>query len=432
MKTSHTWKYLAMVAVMGFWGCSSSRQTAQNAGEVDDLYGNSSDAVVYAGTQPTRTQQAERPGRMSSRTLRDRNPEYSEYDEQRSYSNTDEYYTDLNTRKLQRGLSADPGWNNDNAYRSGFADGYTAAAWNPGFNSWRWNRWGWNNSMFWNGFNIGVGIGMMPMGWGYSPWGFNSWNRFYDPFWGPSYAYGGFGSFYDPFWGYSPYGFNNFYSPFNNSYYGGGFYTRPVIVNNSGIITGPASERTRTYGPRSGSSSDRYNNAFTNTPRTYTPNNGGRRASTDNAGYTTTAPATTNSSSSDAYYARPRQNSRGSYYYENPSSSGGRTSSDAGSYSTPSTSSNDSYYARPRQNSRGSYTPSDNGYSSGARGSYQNQTPQYQAPRQQPSYQQPSYQQPSYQQPSYSPPSSGSRGGGYSAPSGGGGGSVGGGSRGPR
>ncbi|GAA4465301.1 hypothetical protein GCM10023189_45670 [Nibrella saemangeumensis] len=425
MRTSHTWKYITMLAVMGLWGCSSSRQTAQNAGEVDDLYGNSSDAVVYAGTQPTRTRQAERPSRVSSdRQLRDRNPEYSEYDEQRGYDNED-YYTDLSTRKLQRGISADPGWSNDNAYRSGFADGYNSAAWSPGFNSWRWNRWGWNNSMFWNGFNIGVGMGMMPMGmaYGYSPWGFNSWNRFYDPFWGPNYAYGGFGSFYDP-WGYSPYGYGY------NSFYGGGFYGRPVIVSNSGIITGPATERARTYGARNGGSSDRYNNAFNNTPRTYTPNNGGRRAGTDNAGYTTSAPARSNSSSNDGYYARPRQNSRGSYYYENPSNSAGRTSSDAGSYRAPSnSSSNDGYYARPRQNSRGSYTPAESGYNSGARGSYQNQSPQYQAPRQQ---QQPTYQPPSRSADTYSAPSSGSRGGGYSAPSGGGGGSSSGGSRGPR
>ncbi|WP_128543650.1 hypothetical protein [Larkinella soli] len=429
MKAIRTWKYLTLLAVAGFWGCSSSRQTAQNTGEIDDLYGSSSDAVVYQNTKSDRNsgndQTTERFGRRSTdRDLRNANPDYYNEEEARLFSN-DEYYSDVTARKAQRGLSPDPGWDSRASYNDGFANGYNAGMMN---NSW--NRWGWNTP-FYSGLSFGLGLGA-------SPWGWNSWRSgFYDPFWG-SYAYNPFYSpFNSPFnyyGGFYDYGYGGFYNP----YYGGGWGRPVLVVNNPNI----GAARAVNYGARTGGSRDRYNGDFVNTPRSYSNNNGGRRSgelnSTNNSART----------GSDTYYSRPnntnsgsygagRQNSRGSDYYYDGSASGGRVSSGGStytppSYNAPSRSSAD-YYSAPRQNSRGSYTPpSDN---SGSR---------YSAPQQSRTYEAPSYSRPSYEaprsntysqpsQPSYSAPSSGgSRGGGGSSGGGGYSGGGGGGSRGPR
>lgn len=432
MKVLHNLKYLTLLAAVGFWGCSSSRQTAQNAGEFDDLYGSSSDGSVISAPAKEK--------RLSDRSSTQRfdrfdpnsNPDYN--DQTTGQFNDDEYYSEISARKVTRGISPDPGWNTDNAYTNGFANGYNSAMLNSS-----WNRWGWN-SPFYGGLSLGIGMGMSPWGFGsgfYSP--FNS--PFYSPFgFGGGYAYSPFGygyggGFYDSFYSPYGYGYNNFYSP----YYGGGFGRSVVVVNNYNNL---GANRNATYGARGGNSRDRYNSDFVNTPRSYNnSNNGGRRS------------GELNSSNNNSYYSRPnnsggnatnsssygagRQNSRGSDYYYGGSSTGGRASansSSAPSYSAPS---NSDYYAAPRQNSRGSYTPPS--VNSGSRYS----APQYSAPQQSNTYQAPtrSYQPPtrSYEAPaqrSYSPPSQPS----YSAPSqshssGGGGysgGGGGGGSRGPR
>ncbi len=80
------------------------------------------------------------------------------------------------------------------------------------------------------GFNVGLSFGWGMGGWG-NPYGFNRWNRFdrfggyggfYDPFWGPSMAYGGWGRGMGG-WGQPGWGM-------------GGFYGRPnVIVVNNGV-----------------------------------------------------------------------------------------------------------------------------------------------------------------------------------------------------
>ncbi|QJW90503.1 hypothetical protein HNV11_14505 [Spirosoma taeanense] len=422
MKTQRLYRYLTLAALMGFWSCSSSLQTAQNAGETDDLYGNSGNAEVYASNSSDPSSVAARPSRQQQRAYRNANPDYT--DEQQGYSaNTDEYYTELSARKLNRGLSADPGWSDvgTNAYNSGFVNGYNAAS----TSAYSWNRWGFNNTGFYNG--LGLGLGLSTFGYGYNSFSFGLGNPFYSPFYN-SYAYspfgygyspfgyGGFGSYYDPFYAY-----NSFYSPFYSPFYGG--FGRPAYYNN--VVVSGADPYRRTYNSRYDRSSGRYNDGFVNAPRSNDPNSGGRRY---NGSGTSTA------NSSDPYYARPRQNSsRGGYYYDNGTASGGRSGSfnnapsTAPSYNSNSTSSSD-YYVRPRQNSRGSYSPSNDGYS-GSRGSYQQ--PSYQQ-RTQPTYQQPTYQQPSYQSqsrgssPSYSAPSSS---GGYS---GGSSSSGGGSSRGPR
>ncbi|WP_460638496.1 hypothetical protein [Larkinella harenae] len=425
MKVQHTWKYLTLLAALGFWGCSPSKQLA---GESDDLYGSSSDAPAYASTQ-RESRPVERTRTASQRyedSKLNANPDY--YNEETAALYDDEYYSDITARKVQRGISPDPGWSTTN-YNDGFADGYNMAFMNS-----RWNRWGWN-SPFYGGLGLGIGVGM-------SPWGWNSWRYggmgMYDPFYGGFGGMGGFGGFYDPFMAYSPfgfgYGFNSFYNPYM---YGGGFgFNRPVVVVNNYDRIGA---NRATYGARRGASSDRYNGSFVNTPRSYNNNSGGRRSGELNS--------SNNTANNNTYYSRPnnnsgnatnsgygagRANSRGADYYYGGSGNSGRANANSGnssarpSYSAPP--SNSDYYAAPRQNSRGSYTPPSN---SGSRYSAPQQQPTrtYQAPTR--SYEAPqrTYSPPS--QPSYSSPSyGGSRGGGGS--SGGGGYSGGGGSRGPR
>ena len=454
MNAQPLYRYLTMAALLGIWSCSSSRQTAQNTGEVDDLYGSSSNAVVYAGNSSSPSSVAQRPtqryGRQQQQRFnRNTNPDYSPTDDQQGYNNnSDEYYTELSARKLNRGLSPDPGWNDGSAsaYNSGFSNGYNSALS---------SSYGFSNPGFFGGLGLGLGLGAYggygynsfgyspfgysPFGYnsfGYSPFGYNSFG--YSPF-----GYGGFGSpFYSPF--YSPFGFG--YNSFGYGGYGyGGYgYGSPVYVVNTPVTGADRYTNNRSYGARGGSSTNAYNNGFVNTPRT--TNSGGRTGAYTGS---SSAPVYTNnargnSSGNGGYYTAPNANSRGnSYYYDNGTSSsrGGRV----GSGSTPATNSpapsyssgrsNNDYYTAPRTNSRGSYSPPTSSYgNSNARGSYsqpsyQSRQPSYQA--QQPTYSAPqrTYSQPST--PTYSSPSfGGSRGGGGGGYSGGGGG--GGGSRGPR
>jgi hypothetical protein len=434
MKTQPLYRYLSLAALLSIWSCSSSQKTAQNAGEVDDLYGNSGNAAVYASNSsdyssvaPQTSRQQQRFDRQQ-RASRNANPDYVD-DQQFSStggSNTDEYYTELSARKLNRGLSADPGWNDTgtNAYTSGFANGYNTAM----TSAYSWNRWGFNNTGFYSGLGLGLGFG------GFSNFGMGFGSPFYSPFYGNSFAYSPFGYSpygYDPFYSSYAYGgfggFSPFYSPFYSNYYGGGYggyYGNTAYVNNV-YVSGADPYRARTYNRTTERSSGRYSAAFDNSPRTYNPN-GGRSAS---------GSASSATRSSDGYYARPSNgSSRGSYYYDNSSSSNGRSGSSTAAAPSYNSNSGNEYYARPRESSRGSYTPS-GGSSSGGRGSYQQAQPSYQQPAYQSqsrSYNQPSYQsqQPSYSAPSrsYSAPSYSSGGGGGSAPAA----PSGGGGRGPR
>ena len=478
MKTQQrTWQYLTLIAVVAVgFSCNTSKQTAQT-GEADDLYGNSGNAAVYADNSRDYTEKRPATARTESnrntgplrRNNRNANPDYTN-DQQPYSANEDEYYSELSTRNLNRGISDDPGWGSNNngngSYNDGFTNGYYAGLNNPAYNSSRWNQWGFNNG-FNTGFNVGLGLGGGFGGFGgFNRWGggfggFNRWGGgFYDPFWGDNFAYSpwGFnngwgGGFNDPF--YSPFGFggfNSWNSPFGygGGWGGGGFNNRPVYVNNNVIVSGADPYRnTRTYGARTDGASGRYNDGFTNTPRPASGNTGGRSAATgtynpsDNGGN-----ATGNANTSrDGYYASPRQNNRGTYY-SNDGNSNGRgsavgNSNSPSTYSPPASSNSGSgeYYARPRQNSQGSYTPSNNG-NGNSRDSYQRSEPSRSQPSYQPqnrSYQQQS--QPTQSQPSYSAPSpsyngGGSRGsssdGGGSSSGGGGSSSGGGGGRGPR
>jgi len=443
MKTQPLYRYLSLAALMGIWSCSSSKQTAQNAGEMDDLYGNSGNAAVYASNSSDYSSVAPQQSRRQQRLSRNANPDYVDDQQYNSNgsNNTDEYYADLSARKLNRGLSPDPGWNDTgtNAYNSGFVNGYNSAT----TSAYSWNRWGFNNTGFYSGLGLGLGLGAFGGYGGYNSFGMGFGSPFYSPFYGNSFAYSPFG--YSPFgYGgydsfYSPYGYGGgfgspFYSPFG---YGGynGYYGSPVYVNNV-YVAGADPYRNRTYNRTTDRSAGRFSAPFDNSARTYNPN-GGRSANTGSA-------STATRSNSDGYYARPSNgSSRGSYYYDNSASSNGRAAASNSPATAPAYNSNSGnvYYSRPRESSRGSYTPStgNSSYSGGGRSSYQ---------QSQPSYQQPSYQsqsrgsyqqaQPSYQQPSYSAPSrsysapSYSGGGGGASSGGGGGHSSGGGGRGPR
>jgi len=463
MNTQPLYRYLTMAALLGIWSCSSSRQTAQNAGEVDDLYGNSSNAAVYAGNSSDVSTVVQRPTQryanrqQPQRFNRNANPDFSANEEQQGYNaNSDEYYTELSTRKLNRGLSPDPGWsdNGTNAYDSGFANGFNQAQ----TSALSWNRWGFNNTGFFGGMGLGMGMGMgmggfggfgSPWGWGNgfnmgfgNPWGggFNSFGGgFYDPFWGG----GGFNSFAFSPWGFGG-GFNNFgYGGFNRfgggGFFGGGFggggFGNNVIVNNINVVGADPYRNSRSYGPRGSGSTNNYNNGFVNTPRA---GNSGGRTGTYSGDAPTYTNSRSNSSSSNGNYAAPRANSRGAYYYDNSGNTAGsgRSSGNATpSYSSPAPSyssgrSNSDYYATPRQNSRGSYTPPASSYGNSSNGRSGYTQPSYQSRQsQQPAYSAPQRSStPSYSSPSRSS-SGGGGGGGYS---GGGGGGGGGGSRGPR
>jgi len=178
-----------MAALLSIWGCTSSLQTAQNTGESDDLYGSSSNAQVYASASNAGSSVAQRPTRQRALTRgRDANPDYNDEQQYGAGSDTDEYYSELSTRKLNRGISPDPGWidNSTNSYNNGFANGYNAAQ----TSAMSWNRWGFNNMGFYSGLGLGLGLGYGGLGgFGYSPF------------------YGGFNSpyMYDSF-AYSPYG----------------------------------------------------------------------------------------------------------------------------------------------------------------------------------------------------------------------------------
>ncbi|MFD2522782.1 hypothetical protein [Emticicia soli] len=340
MNTLKSFRYLSVAVLLGTWGCSQKQVATK--GDYDDLYGSSKDApqVTYkTSTQPSNIYQ---------------NPDYTDnlrYQREETpvqAEGTDEYFDEnyVNSRKVQRSYSAEPG------YSSGFSDGYQSGwndyAWSQpvgwaspfnrfgynspfGFNSW--NSWGGFNS-----FNIGFGLGY-GFGNGWGGWG----NRFYDPFWG--------GGFYNPYYAmYSPWGMGGWGSPWGFSpydYYGyggyggfggfGGYYGYPrYIYNVTSGVDGLA--RTRTYGPRDGGrASGVYNDRFNNTAVRNVEN--ARRGDANARSYSGSGTGRSYSNS-DGYYATPRRNGAGNSSFSNSPNS--RSSS--------SSSSSDAYYARPRRN----------------------------------------------------------------------------------
>jgi hypothetical protein len=428
MNKQPLYRYLTLAALMSFWSCSSSLKTAQRSGETDDLYGTSATADVYASNSSDvasvapRTSRYERQSRSSYRNA---NPDYVE-DQQGYDANTDEYYADLSARKLKRGISADPGWNDSDYYNSGYNNGYNSAL----TSAYSWNRWG----SFYNGFGPSLGMGL-----GYTGLSIGLGSPFYSPFGGyGGYAYSPFaspfgygGGLYDPFYSSYAYGgglYSPFYSPYGyGGYYGGGYgygYGTPIYVNNPIIVGADPYRNARTYNGTASRSTGRYTNDFDNSNRSY---NAGARRAAGNSTYTNSSGATV-VRGSNGNYTSPRGGSRngGNYYYDNSSAG-----SSAPAYSSGSNATGNAYYSSPRggRSSSSGYT------NSNARSGYsQPQQRTYQSPQQQ-TYQQPSYQSQSqsrsFSQPSFSAPSSGGFSGGSRG--GGGGGSVGGGGgRGPR
>ena len=80
---------------------------------------------------------------------------------------------------------------------------------------------GWSS---WSGWNVGFGFG-----WGYNNWGWNQWNRYYDPFWnpwGPQAYWNTWGPYGNPYWT----GYNQ---GFNQGYWNGGNITNNFDNGNS-------------------------------------------------------------------------------------------------------------------------------------------------------------------------------------------------------
>ena len=212
MKAIRTWKYLTLMAVAGFWSCSTSQQMASNTGN-DDLYGSSADAPVTTGVAANANRSTNRATerfnrRSGNNNQLNANPDYTDSDlttNEQNLAYSDDYYSDLSARKItDRGIAADPGWSN--GYNSGYSNGYnTALASSYG----GWNTWGWNNIGMLGGLGLGFGSPYLGLGFGNYGYGYNS---FYSPFYSP------FNSLYG--YGFSPYSYGGFYgSPY--SYYGG-------------------------------------------------------------------------------------------------------------------------------------------------------------------------------------------------------------------
>src|SRR6218665_3167613 len=117
MNSFKSFRYLSVAVLLGTWGCSQKQVATK--GDYDDLYGSSKDApqVTYrTSSQPSTTYQ---------------NPDYTDnlrYQREETpvqTEGTDEYFDEnyVNSRKVQRSYSADPG------NSSGFSDGYQSG-WN--------------------------------------------------------------------------------------------------------------------------------------------------------------------------------------------------------------------------------------------------------------------------------------------------------------
>ena len=405
MNTFKSFRYLSVAVLLGTWGCSQKQVATK--GDYDDLYGSSKDAPQVAYKTSTQSSIYQNPDFED-------NLRYQREDTPTQAEGTDEYYDEnyVNSRKIQRSYSAEPG------YSSGFSDGYKS-----GWNDYAWSQpmgwaspfsrfgyyspFGFNSFGGYNSFNIGFGLGF---GLGYGGFG----NRFYDPFWGsrfydPFWGGGMYSSMYSP-WGYSPWGYSpwgrGFYSPYDYYGYGGGYYGGypGYIYNPTAGVIGAA--RNRTYGPRDGGrGSAYYNDRFNNTAirtnesgrradggnartsvggngRTYTGNDGYYATPRRNGGYNSSFNNTPNTSrasggSNDTYYARPRRNGgyesgSGSNSYSRPSSGNSRSSnswsngsgnSSRGSDSWRSSGSNNSSWSSG-SSSRGSSSSSSSGSSS--------------------------------------------------------------------
>ena len=417
-------KYLSVAMLFAVSSCTYNQYTMTGGGN-DDLYGGRYDeAVAVAGNR------AARPSDYNT------NPDYQAGNE--SAQATDQYYDEnyVTARNIQRNVS------NQVGYNAGFTDGYFAGRNNGFYNNFyggMYPSWGYP------GFNVGFRMGMGSMiSLGYSPFGWNRWNRwgsFYDPYWdamawgdpfmyGGSY-YGGFGypyggmGYYGSMYGYNPYSWSNYY---------------PLVVNN---YYGESGTRTRNYGPRTSGSavsrtaalpSSRRDPGTTPTARSGARTSTGRGngiASSDDGYYTRPRSAVSSSrvssgnSNSRVSGARGASNTDGNYYYANPNSnrssysgsSNARTRSNSVYRASESGRSSSGYYSAPSSRSSSSYSAPSRSYSSPS----SSPSRSYSAPSSTPTR--------SYSAPSSAPSRS------YSAPSSGGGGvrsSSGGGGRGPR
>lgn len=351
-------KYSAVALLFAVSSCTYNQYTTVRGG-YDDLYGGRYDEAVAVRGE-------------SSQTNYDRNsnPDYKgDYNDNAEL--TDQYYDEnyITARNIQRNVS------NNVGYNSGFVDGYHAAR-----NDMFFNRYagGFYPMYGYSRFNIGFSLGWGSMfSYGYSPFGWSRWNRFYDPYW-DSFAWG------DPFYG--GYGY-----PYYSSYYGWGGYGYspymwrnyyPVIINNYYAEKGIGS---RNYGPRTSGSAVSRTAAVPGSARGLTDAPSARSA---RSSYNSERSAST--SGREGYYARPRsissnssarvnaattstraaastsrRSDAGNFYYSTPSTnrsstlrSGSVRGSEGSALSSPSRSYNGSNYSAPSRSNSSYSTPS--------------------------------------------------------------------------
>lgn len=244
MKTNITTLFTGLVALGTLGACSTTNQLGQTQlGDVDPMYAQyrapiaepvALNETVTADYQKGSYQYQDES--LSSKTV---NPDLvAQYqnDDQRAdeAQGSDDYYVEDYNRPGAYGNQpqvVNNFYGNPNRFSNFgspfYGGGFYDPFYDPYYNSFAFGS-PWAQPWGRPGFNMGLSFGWGMGGWGQpgwgSPFGFNRFNRF-DRF-------GGYGGFYDPFWGnsmaYGGYGYGG---------YGyGGFYGRPnvIIVNNGG------------------------------------------------------------------------------------------------------------------------------------------------------------------------------------------------------
>ena len=358
MKTNVTTLFAGILALGTLGACSTTNQVSQQSSEVDPLYYTAQDRAasapkmvklndkVTADYSKNEYQYADQS--ISSKTVNpDLVAEYRNDDNQNE--GNDEYYVEDYNRPYSSYGNQPQIVNNyygnsrrfssfgSPFYGGGFHDPYNSFydPFSP-FNDPYYNSFAYGSPFYRPGFNMSFGLGFG------SPFGWNRWNRFdrfgygggfYDPFWGPSLAYGGYG-----YGGY------------------GGYYGRPnlVIINNGEYTPTTrrmSSGRTASTNSRidrsTAASSTTQSRSDIRRPRT-SSNSRSMITSSQNEAYKSDRRYST--SSGAAAYQRSQSRSNNQYGSSNSRSSQPRVAA-------PSRSSSRTYQ-RSNSSGRGSYTPS--------------------------------------------------------------------------
>ncbi|MDN3668298.1 hypothetical protein QWY93_03015 [Echinicola jeungdonensis] len=248
------YRYFSFLLALGFTACSSSYTAMQ--GESDDLYFMASDnAAATAHAVPNNT-----PGHFEDYEIaegsaqenfsaKNVNPEYiAKYQIQSDRADDEIVYFDDAPVASTEGKVGESGdinvYNNFYGYNNPRGSAFNSNPWmynSFGMMGGFYPRFGYGGfyDPFWSspfafrpGLSISLGFGF-GNSWGYRPYYGGFYDPFYDPFW-------------DPFW--SP---ALAYSPYSRFYGYGGYYNRPIIINN--IYEGESRNLVRAARTRRGS-----------------------------------------------------------------------------------------------------------------------------------------------------------------------------------